>query len=486
MDFLPIFLDIRDRKVLVDGGTTVAARRVERALDAGARVHVFDPDPGEEVLVFEARDGVTLTRALPTEADVAGCAVVWGASETPDRDDRLYGWAKAAGALCNIADMPENCDFITPSVVDRSPIVIAISTGGAAPIIARILRARIEATLPAAYGRLASFVSSFRERILKTVTNGRARRHFWERMIDGPAGDFFLSGAEERASAQIEEDLANVAQGGAKPVGEVYLVGAGPGDPDLLTFRALRLMQRADVVLYDRLVGDEIMGLVRRDAKRIYVGKKSRDHTMAQEDISKLLVRLAQEGNRVLRLKGGDPYIFGRGGEEIAELAGAGIGFQVVPGVTAASGCSTYAGIPLTHRDHAQSCTFITAHGKEGVLDLDWDILIRKGQTVAVYMGLGSLPVLMDGFIERGTNRQTPVAIIENGTLPDQKVVTGTMADIVERARQAGLKGPAIIIIGSVVKLREQLNWQALDRSSHALSLASATTLDMVNRPAPE
>lgn len=486
MDFLPIFLDIRDRRVLVDGGGTVAARRIERALAAGAHVFAFDPAPQDEVLAFDGRDRLTLTRALPTEADVKGCAVVWGASETPERDARLHAWATAEGALCNIADMPEYCDFITPSVVDRSPIVIAISTGGAAPIIARILRARIEATLPAAYGRLATFVSSFRKQILQTVTNGRDRRHFWERMIDGPAGDFFLSGAEDRATAQIAGDLKAAASGGEKPVGEVYLVGAGPGDPDLLTFRALRLMQRADVVLYDRLIGDEILGLVRRDAERIYVGKKAADHTMQQEDISKLMVRLAQEGNRVLRLKGGDPYVFGRGGEEIAELASAGIGFQVVPGITAASGCSTYAGIPLTHRDHAQSCTFITAHGKDGVLDLDWDILIRDGQTVAVYMGLGSLPILARGFLDRGTNPETPVAIIENGTRPDQQVVTGTLGDITGHATKAGLKGPAIIIIGSVVSLRDQLNWTALDRSSHALGLTSRNTQDMTGRTDPE
>ncbi len=479
MDYLPIFLDVRGRKVVVDGGGTVAARRVERALDCGATVLAFDPEPEAELLALEGRERLVIHRREPRESDLEGCAVAWGASEDRARDDRLAGWCKAHGILCNIADLPEKCDFITPSIVDRSPIVVAISTGGTAPVIARILRARIEATLPAAFGRLAEFASGFRSIIAKTIDSGRARRHFWERMIEGPAGDFFLSGAKDRAKAQIIDDLEAEASGESRPVGEVYLVGAGPGDPDLLTFKALRLMQRADVVLYDRLVGDEIMSLVRRDAERIYVGKLPKEHTMQQEDISALMVRLAREGNRVLRLKGGDPYIFGRGGEEIEELAAAGIAFQVVPGITAASGAGTYAGIPLTHRDHAQSCLFVTAHGKDGVLDLDWDVLIRKGQTIAVYMGLTNLPALVDGFEKRGVDMATPVAVIQNGTRPDQRVVTAPLSEIAEKVTEAGLKSPCMIIIGSVVSLRERLNWKRLDRTSHAMRLSADTTPDI-------
>ena len=476
MDHLPIFLDIRGRKVLVDGGGTAAARRAERALDCGALVTVCDPAPGPDLSALAGHAALTLCPRPAEAGDLDGCAVAWGASGDAERDARLSGWCRTAGVLCNVADMPEQCDFITPSVVDRSPVVVAVSTGGTAPVIARILRARIEATLPAAFGRLAEFASGFRTVIARSIASGRARRHFWERMIDGPAGDFFLSGAEARARAQVMDDLAAGAAGGPAPVGEVYLVGAGPGDPDLLTFRALRLMQRADVVLFDRLVGDDIMALVRRDAQRIYVGKLPREHTMAQEDISALMVRLAREGNRVLRLKGGDPYIFGRGGEEIEQLAAAGIAFQVVPGITAASGCGTYAGIPLTHRDHAQSVTFVTAHGRDGVLDVDWDVLVRKGQTVAVYMGLGNLAALTEGFARRGVDMATPVAVIRNGTRPDQQVVSGTLADIAGRVAGAGLKSPAMILIGSVVTLRDQLNWQRLDRTGHAMSLAAQTT----------
>ncbi len=369
--------------------------------------------------------------------------------------------------------MPERCDFLTPSIVDRSPIVVAISTGGAAPVIARILRARIETYLSPAYGRLAAFVGGFRERIARAIGDGRARRDFWERMIEGPAGDRFLAGDAQAAAQQIEEDLVHEARGDGRSMGEVYLVGAGPGDPDLLTFRALRLMQRADVVLYDRLIGDDILSLVRRDARRIYVGKLPHDHTMAQEDISALIARLAGEGNRVLRLKGGDPFIFGRGGEEIETLMEAGVPFRVVPGITAAAGCGACAGIPLTHRDHAQSCLFVTAHGRDGVLDLDWEVLVRPAQTVAVYMGLSNLPVLVEGFARHGVDMATEVAVIENGTLPDQRVVTGHLADIAARVQAAGMQSPAMIIIGSVVRLRERLvaGADAPPDRAHRLSL---------------
>ena len=479
MDYLPIFMDIRGRKVLVDGGTTVAARRVERALSAGALVTVFDPAPGDEVTMQFGTPGLTHHARLPTRNDVIGCALVYGASEDETRDTPLYAWAKEAGALCNIADVPDCCDFITPSIVDRAPIVVAISTGGAAPIIARTLRARIEATLPAAYGQLADFTSSFRQRIADVITTGRERRHFWERMIDGPAGDFFLSGNEDRATQQITSDLKAVASGTQNPVGEVYLVGAGPGDPDLLTFRALRLMQRADVVLYDRLVGKDILSLVRRDAERINVGKLPKAHVMQQNDISDLLVKLAQQGKRVLRLKGGDPFIFGRGGEEIETLAEAGIGFQVVPGITAAAGCGAYAGIPLTHRAHAQSCLFVTAHGKDGVLDLDWEVMIRPGQTIAVYMGLSNLPTLVDGFKTQGVDMTTPVALVQNGTRPEQVVVTGTLADIAQKSDDAQLTSPAMIIIGSVVTLRDKLNWGKPVPASHEMSLTSAKPIEL-------
>lgn len=479
MDFLPIFLDIKGHTILVEGDDTVAARRIERALSCGAHVKVFDPAPKPEVQAFLDHERVEFHPRLPEHKDAKGCTVIYGASEDPERDARLREWASAEGILCNIADAPDLCDFITPSIVDRSPIVVALSTGGAAPVIARTLRARIEANLPATFGKMAEFTSAFRDRIAATIKGGRERRHFWENMIDGPAGDFFLAGDAKRAEAQILSDLGDIREGRHSDKGEVYLVGAGPGDPDLLTFRALRLMQRCDVVLYDRLVNEDILALVRRDAERINVGKLPQAHTMAQEDISELMARLALEGNRVLRLKGGDPFIFGRGGEEIETLMEHGVDFQVVPGITAAAGCGAYAGIPLTHRDHAQACLFITAHGRDGVLDLDWDVLCRKGQTVAVYMGLSNLTTLADGFEKRGLDLQTPVAVVENGTRANQIVVTGTLGDIDTRVKEAALKGPAIIIIGSVVNLRDKLNWAGVDGDDHRMSLTSKTKLEM-------
>ena len=460
MDNLPIFLTVKDKIVVVDGGGTVAARRVERALSAGAIVVSCDPSPDDEVLslVSAGHENLTFCRRLPAREDIEHATVVYGASEDASRDANLRAWSDEFKVLCNIADEPDLCDFITPSIVDRSPVVVAISTGGAAPVIARTLRARIETMLLPSFGQLTEFVGGFRQKIAGKISTGRERRHFWERMIDGPAGDLFLAGEKDKAISRIEGDLDAQKNGGKSTVGEVYLVGAGPGDPDLLTFKALRLMQRADVVLYDRLVGDEVMSLVRRDAERIFVGKLPDRHVMKQEDISNLMVELAKKGNRVLRLKGGDPFTFGRGGEEIEVLADAGVPFRVVPGITAAAGCSAYAGIPLTHRDHAQSCLFVTAHGKDGVLDLDWEVLIRPAQTVAIYMGTSNLDKLVDGFLSRGVDAATDIALIENGTRPEQRVVTGSLATIVDAAKAESIAGPAIIMIGSVVKLRDQLN----------------------------
>lgn len=479
MDYLPIFLDIRNRRVIVDGGETVAARRVERALLAGAKVEVFSDALSDEFRDLITHENLTHhTRPLEA-ADFPGVSVAYGASDDPARDAILHKAAKAHCVLANVADVSEYCDFITPSVVDRSPLVVAISSGGTAPVIARILRARIESLLPPAYGRLAEFVGNFRDQVSEKLKKTLDRRRFWESTLEGPVGDLFLAGAAGSAEKHLLAELdAASSDNPGKKIGEVYLVGAGPGDPDLLTFRALRLMQRADVVVYDRLVGDDILTLMRRDAQRIYVGKLPKQHTMQQEDISQLLVNLALEGKRVLRLKGGDPFIFGRGGEEIEKLAENDIPFQVVPGVTAAAGCAAYAGIPLTHRDHAQSCMFVTAHGRDGVLGLDWETLIRPRQTVAVYMGLTSLQYLVDGIVARGINPETPAAIIDNGTRENQRVVIGTVTNLEARAKAENLKGPAIIVIGSVVTLHENLAWFSKREQAHyRMSLQPQDTL---------
>jgi uroporphyrin-III C-methyltransferase/precorrin-2 dehydrogenase/sirohydrochlorin ferrochelatase len=371
--------------------------------------------------------------------------------------------------------MPELCDFTMPSIVDRSPVVIAISTAGTSPILGRMIKARLETLLPAAYGRVAAFVGRYRKKVASSLGNFHQRRRFWERILEGPVVDLVLAGHQAEAVAEFDAQLDAASRGAEyRQQGEVYLVGAGPGDPDLLTFKALRLMQRADVVLYDRLVGKSILSLVRRDAERIYVGKLPQEHTVPQPEISAMLLRLAQEGKRVLRLKGGDPFVFGRGGEEIELLAEAGIPFQVVPGITAASGCAAYAGIPLTHRDHAQACIFVTGHSKNGQVDVDWDLLLQPRQTVAVYMGLKHLADLTRAFIAKGAAPSLPVALIDNGTRPNQRVVIATLDTMAEKAEKAGVKGPAILIIGSVVRLREKLDWYVPEEQAHSVEAAEA------------
>ena len=473
MDHLPVFLDVKGRKIVVCGEETIAARRVEASLRTGANVHLFADNPGSEFHRHLHHENLTHHKRRATAADMNGALIAYGASQDAQENEQLYHLAKANNVLANVADVTGFCDFITPSVIDRSPLVVAISSSGNAPILARILRARIESMLPATYGKLAKFAGGFRHTVMKNLKKPESRRNFWEHVIDGSIGDLFMAGDEDRAAEKLLLELdeaANekeIAKGGA-----VFLVGAGPGDPDLLTFRALRLMQRADVVVYDRLIGDDIMNFVRRDAERIYVGKMPNQHTMLQEDISRLLVDLAQQGKNVLRLKGGDPFIFGRGGEEMDLLAENNIPFQVVPGITAASGCSTYSGIPLTHRDHAQSCVFVTAHGKDGVLDLDWDSLVQPTQTVVVYMGLASLGILMDQLAAHGADPNTPAAVVDKGTRPEQRIVTGTITNLHQKVLEAEFDGPSMIIIGSVVTLRDKLRWfGASDDQNYSFSL---------------
>ena len=461
MDYLPIFRDVSGRAVLVAGGGTVAARRCEVALRAGARVKLFASSIEEDdFLELRGHERLQHFPRCPRAEDFADVALAFAACRKLEDDRRVAELARAAKVPVNVADRPELCDFIMPSIVDRAPIVVAVSSSGASPILARMIRARIETMLPAAFGKLAAFAGDIRERVMRRLKGAETRRRFWERVLDGPLASLIFAGDEDTARTLLERELkAAEAEEREGISGEVWLVGCGPGDPDLLTFKALRLMQKADVVLYDRLLGEGILNLVRREAERIYVGKRAGDHALPQEEISELMARLAREGKRVLRLKGGDPFIFGRGGEEIERLAEEHIPFQVVPGITAASGCATYAGIPLTHRDHAQSCLFITAHGKDGIVDVDWKQLLRPHQTVAVYMGLRLLPTLMAGLLKHGADAAMPVAVVEKGTRPGQRVITGTIADIAQKAKEANIGGPAMIIIGTVVTLRDRLSW---------------------------
>ncbi len=458
---LPIFVEMHDRTAVVVGGGVVAARRAEMLVRSGARVTAFARELTDEFFELRAKPNFRHEPREPEPGDLAGCRLCFVATDDEQLTQAARKVARAVGALVNVADRPELSDFIMPSIVDRSPLVIAISTGGASPILGRMLKARLETLIPGSYGRLATLMSGFRGRVAKTMPSPTMRRRFWESVLEGPNAEAALAGNESAAGAHLADEIERWSAGQDSPRGEVYLVGAGPGDPDLVTFRALRLMQKADVVLYDRLTDEGVMNLVRREAERIYVGKRPDNHELPQEEISALLVKLAKEGKRVLRLKGGDPFMFGRGGEEIETLAEHGVPFQVCPGVTAAIGASAYAGIPLTHRDHAQACVFVTGHGKDGRIDLDWTALLQPRQTVAIYMGLRNLEALTREFIARGARADLPAAIVDNATRLNQRVIVGTLGTLAAKARAAELRGPSIIVIGTVVTLRETLDWYA-------------------------
>jgi len=453
MDFLPIFLNVKGKHCLVVGGGEVAKRKATVLLEAGATVRVVAPQIESGLAGQQNVEAITAHFASHHLDDVA---LVIAATNDRGVNLKISELARARNIPVNVVDDPELCSFIMPAILDRSPLMIAFSSGGASPVLTRMLRGKLEAIIPHNYGRLAAFAKQFRERVKARVTNPAKRRIFWETALDGVVAEKVLTGDEDSATALLQQMLAgedNVQRG------EVYMVGAGPGDPDLLTLRALRLMQKADVVLYDNLVSKSIVEMTRRDAQRIFVGKKRADHTLRQEQINELLVRLAKEGKRVLRLKGGDPFIFGRGGEEIETLAAQGIPFQVVPGITAASGVASYAGIPLTHRDHAHTCLFVTGHLKDGTMNLDWDVLVRPKQTVVVYMGLHGLDKLCAELIKHGLPNTTPIAIVQQGTTQNQRVVIGTLETLPGMAAIEKLQAPTLIIIGGVVTLREKLKW---------------------------
>ncbi|MEZ0237039.1 MAG: siroheme synthase CysG, partial [Methylophilaceae bacterium] len=400
MDYLPIFMNLRGRASVVIGGGEVALRKIGMLLKADANVTVVSPELCPELSDWHAQGKVIHVAARFEPPQLEGAQLVIAATDDEEVNRQVSIAAQARNIPVNVVDAPELCTFVVPSVVDRSPIVIAVSSGGKAPVLARLVRARLETLIPASYGRLAQLAGEFRDKVKARFQTSQQRRIFWESVFQGPIAERVFSGQEQAA----RQELHAVLEGASDVIhrGEVYLVGGGPGDPDLLTFRALRLMQQCDVVVYDKLVSQPVMELVRRDAERIYVGKQRDQHTLPQEDINQLLVRLAKEGKRVLRLKGGDPFIFGRGGEEIETLMENGIPFQVVPGITAASGVASYAGIPLTHRDHAQSCVFATGHLRDGTVDLDWPVLARPRQTIVIYMGLVGLPEICRQLVAHG------------------------------------------------------------------------------------
>ncbi len=456
MDFLPISLKLKQQRCLIVGGGNIAYRKAQLLAAAGATIDVLAPQIAPQLLqLVQQTIGQHIVQAYTNLDHLSGYRLIIAATNDAAVNAQVFHDCEALNILVNSVDDPPHCRFMTPSIIDRSPLVLSIATGGASPVMARQLRTKIEGLLPARLGELALFSGQWRPAVKAKIPNPDVRRAFWEQLYLSPINELVLSGNIKQANQQMPVFLDNW----QSPQGEVYLIGAGPGDPDLLTFKALRLMQQADVIVHDRLVSEPILNLCRRDADRIYVGKARSNHAVPQEGINALLVRLAQEGKRVCRLKGGDPFIFGRGGEEIEELFAAGVKFQVVPGITAASGCAAYAGIPLTHRDYAQSVRFLTGHLKDGSPELPWSELVYENQTLVLYMGLVGLEKICEQLIAHGQRPDMPVALISKGTTPEQQVIVGTLADIASKVEGSGIAAPTLTIIGDVVTLRDQLKW---------------------------
>ena len=464
MKYFPFFMELSKQSVLLIGGGEVAERKLDLLLKANASVTIVSPEFTsyiEELFVNKNINPIKDYYNIKY-LNSSSFAFVIAATNDESLNEQVAKDANDNKILVNVVDKPKICDFIFPSILERGPITVAVSTGGSSPVLARMLRTKLETMIPGAYGRLAKIVSENRIPVRKKLVNSKSNGIFWEQMLNGKFLELVLSGQDEEAVKFLNIEIDNFDEQ-KKGEGEVYLVGAGPGDPDLLTFRALRLMQQADVALYDRLVHPSIIDLIRRDAEKIYVGKQRDNHTVRQEEINELLVKYAKEGKRVLRLKGGDPFIFGRGGEEIDSLVDNNISFQVVPGITSASGCSAYSGIPLTHRDHAQSCIFVTGHLKEGKLDLNWEKLIQPNQTIVFYMGLVSIDIICSQLIKFGLDPKTPCALVEQGTTRNQKVYTSTVDEMNNLVEQEKPSAPTIFIIGHVVTLRDKLNWYKSD-----------------------
>jgi len=504
MNTFPLFFKLDNRKVLIVGGGDVALRKADLLSRAGAAITIVAPSICDELHALLSDEKHTLIYENYNKKYMQGARVIIAGTDDEALNHQIHADATALNIPVNVVDTPHLCDFIFPAIVDRNPIVIGISSNGKAPVLARLLRARLETLIPQGYGKLAKLAGEFRSEVKNKIPTLTGRRQFWERAFEGKVSELIFAGNETEATAQLQKDLAetatkianqhsddtevatnsaanldnqdtdsDISNKGKNPVGEVYIVGAGPGDPELLTFKALRLMQQADIVFYDALVSPQVLDLCRRDADKVYVGKKRSNHTVAQLGINELLINEAKKGRRVVRLKGGDPFIFGRGGEEIESLRAHGVPYQVVPGITAANAAASYAGIPLTHRDHSQSVRFVTGFLKAGVPNEKFENLLDTDETVVFYMGLHSLERLTEGLIEAGRSSETPIAIVSNASMPNQQVLTGTLASIVERQEQAQLPTPALLIMGNVVALHHDLAWYNLHLQQHEQSLAN-------------
>ena len=456
METFPFFVKIDESLCLIVGGGEIARHKASMLLKANACIQLVAPDlhPSTKALI-ESESRISYVDREFEPSDMDGVTIVIAATDSRDVNANVADLAKKKSIWVNAVDMPDLGNLVFPSIVDRSPMVVAVGSGGRSPVLVRLLRARLETLIPATYGNLSQLVGALKDKAKQVFPDVNIRRRFWDLHLQGAAGTAALDGNIEEAKSLLEKALDRGDEN--LTGGEVYLVGGGPGDPDLLTFKALRLMQQADVVMYDRLVSKPVLELVRREAERIYVGKERNPYSITQENINEKLAEYAGKGLRVLRLKGGDPFIFGRGGEELEYLSERGVPFQVVPGITAASGCSSYAGIPLTHRDHAQSVRFITGHRKGGKYNLNWSEFVTANQTLVFYMGLAGLEEISAKLIEYGLDKSTPAALVEKGTSPRQRVIVSDVLNLPAEVRKNGAKAPTLIIVGTVVALRDQL-----------------------------
>ena len=495
MNTFPLFFKLEDRKVLIVGGGEVALRKADLLSRAGACITILAPDISHELQALLTDSKHKFIYKNYNKTYMSGARVIIAATDDETLNHQIHADATELNIPVNVVDTPHLCDFIFPAIIDRNPIVIGISSNGKAPVLARLLRARLETLIPQGYGKLAKLAGEFRSEVKAKIPTLTGRRQFWERAFEGQVSQLMFAGNETEAAAQLQADLDSTAAAISKKsdnadavketdtiastlsdesekelpaVGEVYIVGAGPGDPELLTFKALRLMQQADVVFYDALVSPQVLDLCRRDADKVFVGKKRSNHTVAQLGINELLVNHAKQGRRVVRLKGGDPFIFGRGGEEIESLRAHNVPYQVVPGITAANAAASYAGIPLTHRDHSQSVRFVTGFLKAGAPNSNFKSFLNTDETVVFYMGLHSLARLTEGLVDAGRSSETPIAIVSNASMPNQQVLTGTLATIVAKQEQAQLPTPALLIMGDVVSLHHDLAWYNLQNQQHS------------------
>lgn len=458
MNYFPLFHNLQQKRCLVVGGGNIALRRAKALMSGGAIVDVVAPAIHPELMKLQSeQNGCYLAQRFQPEYLTDDYVCVVAATDSAAVNQQVAACASALRIPVNVADNAASGNVIFPAIVDRDPLTIAISNSGNSPVLSKLLKQQIELFVPPAFGQLAELVGRFRSSVNRQIKHPRQRSRFWESVLQGRVAEAMFAGKNGQAEAMLRDAVADA--DGFKARGEVYLIGAGPGDPDLLTLRAFRLIQQAEVVLYDRLVSPEILALVSDQAEKIYVGKRRANHAVRQQRINQMLIEYASQGKRVARLKGGDPFIFGRGGEEIEVLADRQVAFQVVPGITAANGCASYAGIPLTHRDYAQSVQFVAAQLKDGSVNLDWSSLVANDKTLVFYMGLNNLAIVCSSLIEHGMAEDMPVAVIQSGTTRQQRVLLSNLAMLPDDLQQHQLVSPALFIVGKVVKLAKKLNW---------------------------